>query len=51
MFPDGEVAIDTFTDHVGRTPFDEKIPMDQEAINAIFDRGEDYLMDYAVDSF
>ena len=51
LLPDGEIAIDTYTDHVGRTPFDEKIPMTQQAISAIFDKGEDYLMNYAADSF
>ncbi|MBR6402694.1 MAG: hypothetical protein IKS48_04870 [Eubacterium sp.] len=47
----GDVMIDTKTDHVGRTPFDEKIPFDQEAITAIFDSGEDYLLKYTADSF
>ena len=51
LFPDGEIAIDTYSDHVGRTPFDEKIPFDQEAIDAIFDKGEDYLLDYVAKSF
>ncbi len=51
LLPDGEIAIDTYTDHVGRTPFDEKIPMTREAITAIFDKGEDYLLQYAADSF
>ena len=51
LFPDGEIAIDTYSDHVGRTPFDEKIPFDQEAINAIFDKGEDYLLNYVAESF
>lgn len=46
--PDGNVAIDTFTDHVGRVPFDEKIPFTEEVIAAIFDRGEDYQIDYVV---
>lgn len=51
LLPSGEVAIDTFTDHVGRTPFDEKIPMTQELISGIFDKGDDYILKYAVDSF
>ena len=51
LFPNGEIAIDTYTDHVGRTPFDEKIPFDQACISAIFDRGEDYLLNYAANSF
>ena len=51
LLPDGEVAIDTRTDHVGRTPFDEKIPFDQNVISAIFDKGEDYLLDYVAGEF
>ena len=51
LLPDGEVAIDTFSDHIGRTPFDEKIPFDQALITAVFDKGEDYILQYAADSF
>ncbi|MCR5213698.1 MAG: hypothetical protein K6E10_04730 [Eubacterium sp.] len=51
LLPDGKVAIDTFKDHVGRTPFDERIPLSQELISGIFDRGEDYILNYAADSF
>ena len=51
LYPDGEIAVDTYTDHVGRTPFDEKIPFDQEAITGIFDKGEDYLLEYVANSF
>ena len=47
LLPNGEVAIDTYTDHVGRTPFDYKIPFNQEVIENIFDNGEDYLLKYA----
>ena len=47
LLPDGEIAIDTYTDHVGRTPFDEKIPFTQECVTAVFDNGEDYLLNYA----
>ena len=51
LFPDGTIAIDTFADRIGRTPFDERIPIDKEAVTAIFDRGEDYILQYAIDSF
>ena len=51
LLPDGEVAIDTRTDHVGRTPFDEKIPFDKNVISAIFDKGEDYLLNYVAGKF
>ncbi len=51
LFPDGSIAIDTFSDHVGRAPFDEKIPFDENAIESIFDKGEDYLLDYVSKCF
>lgn len=51
LLPNGEIAIDTYTDHVGRTPFDEKIPFDENVIESIFDKGEDYLLNYAVNAF
>ena len=50
LLPNGEVAIDTFADHVGRTPFDELVPFDQEAVKVIFDQGEDYLLSYVMAS-
>ena len=45
---DGNVAIDTFTDHKGRVPFDEYIPFSSEAVTAIFDNGTDYQLDYVI---
>ncbi|MCR5700682.1 MAG: hypothetical protein K6G76_00875 [Lachnospiraceae bacterium] len=51
LLPNGEIAIDTYTDHVGRTPFDEKIPFDENVIESIFDKGEDYLLNYTVNAF
>lgn len=47
----GDIIIDTFTDRVGRTPFDEKIPFDQAAISSIFDNGEDYQLQFATKAF
>lgn len=48
---EGDIAIDTHVDHQSRVPFDQYIPMTEELINGIFDNGEDFLLDYAVDSF
>ena len=48
---DGEIAIDTLTDHEARVPFDEYIPMTEELITSVFDNGEDYILNYAADSF
>ncbi len=45
---DGNPLIDTYSDHVGRVPLDEKVPVDQEMLRAIFDRGEDHLLNEAV---
>ena len=48
---DGDVAIDTLTDHKARVPFDTYIPMDPALITAVFDDGEDYLLEYAAAAF
>ena len=48
---DGDIAIDTLTDHEARVPFDEYIPMTKELITSVFDNGEDYILNYAADSF
>ena len=45
---DGEMIIDTRTDRVRGVPIDHVIPLTEEAIAAIYDKGEDYLLDYAV---
>lgn len=45
---DGELIIDTRTDRVRGVPIDHVIPLTEEAISSIFDNGEDYLLDYAV---
>ena len=45
---DGEMIIDTFTDHKRRVPVDHFIPLTQEAVTAIFDKGEDYVLDHAI---
>ncbi len=44
---DGEMIIDTRADRVRGVPIDHVIPLTGEAITAIFDKGEDYLLDYA----
>ena len=48
---DGNVIIDTGTDHVGRVPCDEIVPLTQDSVQRIFDDGEDILLNYAVSSF
>ena len=47
----GNVIIDTLTDHISRTPFDEKIPFDMAAVSSIFDNGTDYPLQYAAKAF
>ena len=48
---DGEIAIDTLTDHESRVPFDEYIPMTEELIKSVFDNGEDYILNFVSQSF
>ena len=43
----GDPIIDTCTDHVSRVPVDHFVPLTEEAVIAIFDEGEDYLLEYA----
>ena len=45
---EGDIAIDTLTDHKARVPFDEYIPMTKELITSVFDNGEDYILEYVV---
>lgn len=46
--PEGNPLIDTFSDHVGRVPLDVRVPVDQEMLRMIFDRGEDHLLNAAM---
>ena len=46
----GAVVIDTLTDREGRTPFDEYIPFDKDSVISIFDKGEDYQINYIVEN-
>ena len=40
--------IDTFTDHKSRVPVDHFIPLTEEAVDVIFNKGEDYVLEYAI---
>ena len=44
---DGDLIIDTRTDHVSRVPVDHFIPLTEDAIRVIYDEGEDYVLEYA----
>ena len=46
----GVVMIDTFTDHVRRVPIDTIIPINQDVIDAVFNNGEDYILDYVLNN-
>ncbi len=46
----GEVIIDTFTDHKSRVHVDCFIPLTQDAVTAIYDKGEDYIIDYVLNN-
>ncbi|MBR5421564.1 MAG: hypothetical protein IK115_10480 [Lachnospiraceae bacterium] len=45
---DSEPIIDTRSDRLRGVPIDHVIPLSEEAVSAIFDRGEDYVLEYAV---
>ena len=47
----GNVVVDTLTNRVGRTPFDEYIPFDLEFVRAVFDRGEDPQLKYVTENY
>ena len=44
LTPEGDIAIDTLKDHKARVDFDEYIPVTKEMVRAIFDYGEDYIL-------
>ena len=45
----GEVFLDAGPDRVSSIPLDVQIPLDSDAITAIYENGEDYELGYAVD--
>ncbi|MBR3305642.1 MAG: hypothetical protein IKI75_00140 [Lachnospiraceae bacterium] len=45
---EGELIIDTRTDHVSRVPVDHFIPLTEEAVRIIYDEDGDYVLDYAL---
>ena len=49
MNEDGSFFIDTGTDHLSKIPLDVIVPMDEDAITTLFDDGEDYLLQYALE--
>lgn len=44
----GNLYIDTGTDHKSKLHFDVKIPLDSKALVRIFEQDEDYVLDYAM---
>lgn len=48
---DGTVFLDTDENRQATVPLDVQIPFDEKAVKAIFDDGEDYVLDYAVNYF
>lgn len=49
VYAEGTPMIDSGADHVGKVPIDVIVPFDEKAAAAIFENGEDYLLDYAVE--
>lgn len=48
---DGTVFLDTDETKAATIPLDVQIPFDEKAVEAIFDRGEDYVLSCAVEYF
>lgn len=48
---DGSVFIDSGTDYESGDDIDIRVPFDKEAIRALYENGEDYLMDKALERF
>lgn len=46
---DGSIFVDAGPDRQAKTKLDIRIPFDEEALTAIYDRGEDYLLDKALE--
>lgn len=44
---DGTIYIDTDASRQATIPLDVKVPFDEKAVTAMFENGEDYLMEYA----
>ena len=45
----GDIMIDSGTDHESRNDIDIKIPFDEAAVKALFDAGEDYVLRKAIE--
>ena len=45
----GDPFIDSFADRKGRVPIDVVVPVDPDMISSVFDRGEDHLLNTALD--
>lgn len=45
---DGSVCIDTDEKREATVPLDVKIPFDEKAVESLFDKGEDYVLSYAL---
>ena len=45
---EGNILIDSGTDHVTGVPLDIKVPFNENAVAALFDEKEDYLLSYAL---
>lgn len=46
---DGSIFVDTDTSGISQVPLDVKIPFDERAVEALFEKGEDYLLTRAME--
>ena len=44
----GDILIDTHFDHISNVPLDIKIPTTIDLVTCIFDKGEDYILNFAM---
>lgn len=47
----GDILVDSGADYESGNDIDIRVPFDEEAIAALFDRGEDYLLSKAIEQF
>ena len=46
----GEILIDAGKDGISKMHIDEKVPVTMDTVSAVFDNGEDYLLNYVCEN-
>ena len=50
MDENGEILIDAGKDGISKMHIDEKVPVTMDTVSAVFDNGEDYLLNYVCEN-